>query len=159
MAENPDDKHRHGRPTNEEKKKIDDLVQEYYLKGIGPPLVIRETGLNKNTVYSKFRELDQKFADSNDADFLIKLKQEKMQLSLSLDDLALRTYKVLDKVEEKILNYEQDDTEELQPLLQRFLDITRNLVLIKREKKEINAKPALDQKLKDTIKTMVEEHE
>ena len=159
MTENPNEKHGRGRPTNEEKKKIDDIIQDYYLKGIGQPLVIRETGLNKNTVYSKYKELDQKFADSNDTDFLIKLRQEKMQLSLSLDDLALRTYKVLDKIEEKILNYNQDDTEELQPLLQRFLDITRNLVLIKREKKEINAKPALDQKLKDTIRTMVEEHE
>jgi len=92
-----------GRPTNREGQDIDKVIRDCFVRGLSPRYVIEKTGLNKNTVYSKFRELEDGMKD--DAPILDasdERNRRRSQYYLTIDDLISRTYGMLDRVEEHI---------------------------------------------------------
>ena len=94
--------HRRGRPASQQDVRIDRLILDYYSKGSSAEFVIQKTGLNKNTVYGKFKELSDMIRRSDEKDFAEKYEEERSQYILSVDQLIFRTYRILTYIEEKI---------------------------------------------------------
>ena len=148
--------HQRGRPASQQGVRIDQLMRDYYSKGASAEFVIQETGLNKNTVYSKFKELSDMIRRTNEKEFAEKYEEERSQYILSVDQLIFRTYRILTYIEEKIEKYHRSGSEIPEFLLQKFSDITKNLLNMKKEKASYTMKPSFDENLKNKIKEVLE---
>lgn len=78
-----------GRPTSKESIKIDKQIRNYFIKGASASYVILKTKLDKNTVYSRYRELADTVKQSMEKDFLERYEQEREQIIITFDqDIA-----------------------------------------------------------------------
>lgn len=154
MAKEPTKQER-GRPTVHEQTEIDRVVQDYFILGVSPAYVIQTTHLSKNTVYEKYRELAKKIADADEKDFLKKYEETRAQHIVFLDNLSVKAFSVLSRIEEKI---EKCKDEDIPPyLLQMFSSIANNLITIGKERNSHTLKPTLLEDLRKTIREELEE--
>ena len=148
--------HRNGRPTCHKSHQIEAVIQDYFIKGVSAEFVIKDTGLNKNTVYGKFKELSDMIRRTDEKDFAEKYEEEKIQHIVSIDHLILKTYKILSYVEDAIKKHHDRGREIPEFLFQTFCDITKHLLNLKKEKASYVMKPSFDEDLKNKIKEVVE---
>lgn len=134
--EEPKWTHRNGRPKTHEKHAIDQLIREYYIKDIDPAYVIEKTHFNKNTIYKKYKKFDAEIENADKKDFNIRYQQKKNQFCLSLDDLMLRSYNVLAYIEKKLDECKKKGDAFPSDQVQKFLDVGKFILLLKKEKNE-----------------------
>ena len=146
-----------GRPTSIESMKIDKQIRNFYLMGASPEFAIHETGLDKNTVYAKYGELSDEISSANAKNFLQKYEEQRAQHIVSIDHLIFKTYKVLTYIEEEIEKYHKNGTEIPELRIQKFSDIAKILLNLKKEKANYSIKLPVDDELKKIIKEMIED--
>lgn len=124
-----------GRPTNQESQDIDKIIRDCFILGLSPRYVIQKTGLNKNTVYTKFRELEESIKDDTPSlDAVEERTRRKSQYYITIDDLISRTYNMLNIVEESIKSYHKRNAEIPAILLQKFTDLSKQLFNLQQKK-------------------------
>ena len=75
-----------GRPTRHKQNKIKKILQSYYQKGISASATSKITQLNIKTVLRYFADWDKKILESEDIDFLRRVKIAKERTLQSLDN-------------------------------------------------------------------------
>lgn len=124
-----------GRPTTQESQDIDKVIRDGFILGFSPRYLIQKTGLNKNTVYPKFRELEEEIRDDAPIlDAADERNRRRSQYYLTIDDLIARTYNMLDRVEEHIESCHKRNVEIPAFWLQKFTDLTKSLLNLQQKK-------------------------
>src|SRR6185312_7657866 len=124
-----------GRPTNQESENIDRILHECFIRGLSARFVIQKTGLNKNTVYRKFKEMEDGIKDEAPIlDAVEERTRRRSQYYVTLDDLISRNYNMLDRVEESIESHHKRNAEIPAFLLQKFTDLTKQLFNLQQRK-------------------------
>lgn len=157
MEEPKEWSHTNGRPKTHEKHAIDQLIRDYYLKGIDPAYVIQETHFNKNTVYNKYKKYDLEIERAEEKDFIKKHQQKQSQFRLSLDHLLMKSYDVLSHIEKKLDECKKKGDALPADQVQKFLDVGKFILVLKKEK---NQSLGIDDKdLKERTKKILKETE
>ena len=80
-----------GRPTRHKQNKIKRILQPYYQKGISASATSKITQLNIKTVLKYFADWDKKLLESEDGDFLrrVKITKEKSIQALDKEIISL----------------------------------------------------------------------
>ena len=144
-----------GRPSGQESVDIEKRIVDLYIQGASPSFIIQETGHHKDTVYAKCNPLLEIAKEQNAKDFREKIEQEKFQFVLSMDSLICRTYTILGHVEERIEKYMNKNRDPPEYLLQKFSDLTKNLMNMKKEKAEKSMQLPLGKELQDAVEEEV----
>jgi hypothetical protein len=112
-----------GRPTNEEHVLIDKTLRDYFSQGFSAAYTIQSTGLNKNTVYDKFRELEAEIKEAQIADIAERSEARKLQRSLVDDDLLSRVTKMFRGLEMYITKCLSEGTAVPAPMFNKYTDL------------------------------------
>ncbi len=156
MPETSPKHRRRGRPTGIESLDIDQTITRMYLgEGASPGFIIQKTGFGKDTVYTKCKALLETIMDQNTKDFGEKIEQERIQFVLSMDSLIHQTHQVLEQVEKRLEKYFKKKQDPPEYLLQKFSDLTKNLVNMKKEKAEKSMQLPLEKELQKKIEEEV----
>ena len=125
--------------------------------GASPEFAKNETGLDKNTIYRKYAQLSDEILSANEKNFLQQYEAQRSQYILSIDLLIFKTYRILTYIEKEIEKHHKKGAEIPGLLLQKFSDITKTLLALKKEKVSYALKLPVDDELKKIIKEMIED--
>lgn len=135
------------------------VVADLFLQGASPGFIIQKTGLDKNTVYEKYGALLEIAKEQDAKDFRERYEQKKNQFITSMEDLIYRTTRVLDYIERRMERYMQKNKDIPEHMLQKFSELTKNLVNMQKEKAAKNMKLPLSKEIENTITEEVENND
>lgn len=148
-----------GRPAGLEGLDIDRTIAELFLQGASPGFIIQKTQFDKNTVYTKYNTLLSIAKDEDEKDFRERYEQKRNQFVRSMEDLIDRTYTILDYTELRMSRYmdKEKDIPEFQ--MQKFIELTKTLVMMQKEKAAKDLKLPLANEIENTISEEFEKHD
>jgi len=145
-----------GRPAGLEGLDIDKRIAELFLEGASPGFIIQKTGFDKNTVYTKYNALLAIAKEEDDKDFRVRYEQKRNQFVRSMEDLIDRTYTILNYTELRMSSYMCKKKDIPEFLIQKFIDLTKTLVMMQKEKAAKDMKLPLAKEIENTISEEVE---
>ncbi len=75
-----------GRPTQHDQREIRLIISQYYEKDISANVAARNSKTNYKTVLKYYKKWDEKMCDTEEKDFLVRIKNTKERVIQSLDE-------------------------------------------------------------------------
>jgi len=75
-----------GRPTQHDQREIKLIISQFYEKDISANVAARDSKTNYKTVLKYYKKWDEKMYDTEEKDFLVRIKNTKERVIQSLDE-------------------------------------------------------------------------
>ena len=115
-----------GRPTQHDQKEIKRIIFQYYEKDISAKVAARNSKTNYKTVLKYYKKWDEKMYDTEEKDFLVRIKNTKERVIQSLDEdiitLTNDEEKIKFLIEKTLQRWNISEFEKLSKLKLKIMD-------------------------------------
>ena len=91
-----------GRPTKSTSITLDKEIRNLYSHGISPETAAQQLGLNRKTVYARYKEISDDIMTINETNFFEEIKSRIKQAIISYDSMLLDCYSLQDSIDHQL---------------------------------------------------------